>query len=131
MDKYIIFSTPMVWVLLSVVVLAYVVETVLHRLISAYRKKIDTMVSNAQKEQIKYKIDYYNAAQDFKKISSLSTALAVMKICSVTVALINLAVHVSGFIGLLFIKAKLEETLFLLIISIALALTANRIKGEE
>jgi len=131
MDEYIIFSTPMVWVLLSVVVLMYVVETVLHILISRYQKKIDAMVSNAQTEQIKYKIDYYNAAQDFKRISSLSTALAAMKILSLIATVINLAVHVSGFIGLLFIKAKLEETLFLLMISIALALTANRIKGEE
>lgn len=131
MDEYIIFSTPMVWVLLSVVVLMYVVETVLHILISRYQKKIDTMVSNAQTEQIKYKIDYYNAAQDFKRISSLSTALAAMKILSLIATVINLAVHVLGFIGLLFIKAKLEETLFLLMISIALALTANRIKGEE
>ncbi len=131
MDKYIIFSTPMVWVLLSVVVLTYVVETVLHKLICGYQKKIDKMVNNAQTEQIKYKIDYYNAAQDFKKISNLTTALAATRILSVVVMLINLAIHVSGFIGLLLIKATLEEMLFLLMLSIAIALTANRIKGEE
>lgn len=131
MDKYIIFSTPMVWVLLSVAVLMYVVEAVLHKLICVYLQRVDDMVSNAQREQIKYKIDYYNAAQDFKRISNLTTALAVMRLLATIFTLVNLAVHVSGFIGLIIIKASLEEVLFLLMLSIALALTANRIKGEE
>ena len=130
MDKYIIFSTPMVWVLLSVIAAIYVVDTVLNRIIFCFQKKVDILVSSAQTEQVRYKIDYYNAVKEFQKIKGLSTALPIMRFFSFIITLGNLALHIWELLLLLTVKAKPEEVLFLLMISIALALTSNGIKRE-
>ena len=130
MENYIIFKSPMVWVLLSAIAAIYVADTVLNRFIFSYQKKVDYFVNAAQTEQVRYKLDCYNAAREFQKISSLSFSLNIMRFCTMLITVANLALHVWEMIYLLTIKAKPEEVLFLLMISIALALTSNGIKKE-
>ena len=131
MDKYIIFSKPMVWVILSVIAAIYIADTVLNRFIFSCQKRIDMLVSRAQTEQIKFKIDYYNAASEFQKISALSFRLSIMKFITAVITLAGLGLHIWELILLLTIKAKPDEVLFLLMISIALALTSNGLKRED
>ena len=130
MDKYIIFSTPMVWVLLSVIAAIYFADTVLNRVIFSFQSKVDLLVHDAQTAQVKFKIDCYNAVSEFQKISSLSFYLAIMRFSTVIITLANLGLHIGELVLLLTVKATPEEVLFLLMISIALALTSNGIKRE-
>ena len=118
MDKFVIFSKPVVWILLSVIVLLYVADVVLSKYISKLRASLADKEAGSDAESLG--VEYYQSLINVNKIQMISHVIAG----------INIAVHVGEFVCMLLIKATPAEILFLLMISSALVLTANRIKGE-
>lgn len=118
MDKFVIFSKPLVWVLLTLIIVAYVGDAALHKLILHLRTR--TKESECRERDVTGEREYYLLLIKLSRAELFKNILAA----------VNLALHLAAFAYMLFIKASLEEMLFLLMISVALALTVSRIKKE-
>ncbi len=119
MDGTVIFSKPLVWVLMALIVAAHIGDAVLYKLILHLRTR-------AKKSECRER-DGSGEREYYLLLIKLSRAELFKNI----LAAANLALHLAAFIYMLFIKASPEEMLFLLMISVALALTVSRIKKEE
>lgn len=121
MDSFVIFQNkPIIWIILSVIVIMYVIDAALGIVGKRMRATIKGIEENGE-ENVIDKREYYLSLINISRLN----------ICSAIVAVVNLLLHVGEFVCLLFIKATLAEIMFLLMISIALALTVNNIKGED
>ena len=121
MDKLVIFSKPVIWVMLSFIVAMYIADVILNRLLSKRRAQIEEFKVQGESNSDQNSVGYYR----------LLINIGRLKVFSVITAAINMVFHVMQLVALLYIKAKPEEVLFILLISIALALTVNMIKAEE
>ena len=119
MGDLVIFSKPVIWIILSVIVIMYAVDVV----ICKYKAKFSARVKEIESlgEESRVRGDYYVALLSVSKYGTFSSVVAG----------INMALHVGMLVALLLVKATPAEMLFLIMISVACALTANRIKGEE
>lgn len=116
MDTFVIFSKPLVWVLITLIVAAYVGDAVTDRLIPRFRARTEKL-----KEEAPLGEEYALSLVELGKLQLLRSVIAVT----------NMLVHFGEFIYMLFIKATLPEMLFMLMISVALALTVSRIRKWE
>ena len=119
MGDLVIFSKPVIWIILSVIVVMYAVDVIICKIKAKYSarvKEIEALDEGAQAGG-----EYYLALLSASKLGTFSSVAAG----------VNMALHVGMLVALLLVKATPAEMLFLIMVSVACALTASRIKGEE
>ena len=119
MDDLVIFSKPAVWIILSVIVVMYAIDVIICRFKAKFSAQLKGF--EAQSEDAQLSGDYYRALLTVSKYGMFSSVVAG----------VNMALHVGMLVTLMLVKATPAEMLFLIMVSVACALTANRIKGEE
>lgn len=124
MDNLVIFqSKPIniaIWIIFAGIVLMHVTDALLGLAAKRARATVKRVEKSVDANALD-KREYYLSLINVSRLNIFSSIFAVL----------NLLLHVGEFVCLLYVKATLAEIMFLLMISSAIALTVNKIKGEE